>query len=816
MNEQLILNKWNLLGKDLKIKAEVPGDITIDMYNAGKVSNPYILENYKDSTWVGRENFTYECEFDVPSPSFAKESQVLVFEGIDLFSIIYLNGIKIGETKNAFLEYRFDVKNALKEKNNLLQVKMISTLNEADKINTDGYNVIFNKPRIFLRKPQCHFGWDWAPKICAYGIIGKVYLESKERFQIEDVHYKADDKGNLSFFIKTNYTTETLFRPDGSVAKQGESKKDDKLVFRLAKTPFGNDFDTYEIPLEGKKNFLALKYRDFALWWPTGYGEQPLYNYVIDLYRDNKKVDTKQGYFAFRSVSLLEEAKGNNLLGMDFLINNKKIFLKGSNWVPPEFFTGVMKDEKYKKMIALAKEMNINMLRVWGGGSYEKDIFYSLCDKYGILVWQDICLACADIPEDNQEFVSNLLKEVEYQVKRLRNHPCLVYWCGGNEKTGTYGNLINKGDFLVNCLLYGVIYNLDDTRPYSRQSPHSYTDVGNDYRSGDTHYGNFEYALDHGMADYRKYISKKNVPFVSECAVMGPSSEESLRKIFGNDHIWPMDEMWKDRFMENPYGISPLDFPHRELFYAEDMYGKVDGITSFVKKASLAHAEALRAEFEYTRANRHISGAFLNWMFDDIWPSGTWAILDYYLEPKQAYYALKNSYRPRLASFYEDKDGFTHVFFDNSTNIPYSGKLIFGAKKYDGKSLFEKEVKLENVLDDVFDLKLDFKVTDFDAYFFAKFLDDGEEIKTLYSPYMWRNHSFASDFDYNVEQIDSKHIKIHIKANSFAKSLFINFKDNYRYSFSSNYIDLEKGDEAIVDINSEEDIDLSSLNLTSF
>ena len=816
MEERKALSIWHLQGNGQTIPAKVPGDITIDFLNAGLIKDPYILENYKEAEWVGREDFSYVTTFDLSKEELEKPSHILVFEGIDLFADIYLNGTLLGKTKNAFIEYRFDVSSLVKEKGNILEVKMHSTLNAADKINTDGYFVTFNKPRIFLRKPQCHFGWDWAPKICAYGITGKAYLENVEKYRIADVFYKSDDLGHFSLHIETSYTTKDVVDPFGKVLKKETPKDNDHFVIKLSKEPFSNEYDVYEVPSMGKKTFFAKNFEKFEKWWPQGYGAQPLYNYVIELYRGDKKMDEKKGTFAFRKVSVLEEAKENGALGFDFLINGEKIFLKGSNWVPPECFTGVMEDAKYEKLLSLARSMNINILRVWGGGSYEKDLFYDYCDKYGILVWQDICLACADIPEDDKEFVNNLLDEVNYQIKRLRNHPSIIYWCGGNEKTGTYGNLITHGDFLVNSLLYGVIYNLDDSRPYRRQSPHSYTDVGNDWVSGDTHHSSFELALVKGMAGYRKDVSEIIVPFESECAVMGPSSEETLRKIFGKGHIWPMDEMWKDRFMENPYGVIPMDFPHRELFYAENLYGKVKDVTDFVKKAMLAHAEALKCEAEFTRAHRAITGAFLNWMFDDIWPSGTWSIVDYYTEPKEAYYALRKSFASHLASFYEDHNGLTHFFFDNSTREPFSGTLRYGVKKIDGTLLEEKEIRAKNVLKEVFDTPLGRKNFAKDEYLYAIYEEDGKEVKTLYSPSMWSGLSFDSRYSYKLEVLDKRHARLKINAQTFVKSLFVHFLDTYKYLYSDNYLDLEKGEERSIDIECEEDTSFESLMFESF
>jgi len=818
MNGIRFLNDgWEIKCGKYVIPSSVPGDITIDFYKQGLISNPYIAENYKDAEWISRSNYEYFKEFDIDEKQIQSDVVNIVFKGIDLFAEIFINDVSLGKTKNAFLLYKFDIKKYVRVGKNKLVVKFKSTLAEMDKIDTTGYVSIFNLPRMFVRKPQCHFGWDWAPKICASGIIDECYIECKNKYQIEDVQIIADDRGNLRFHTLLNYDNKPLFGPDDKVLLQGEEPKDDKLVYYVSKTPFGNEFDRFEVPMMGKKNYLAKRFDNVELWWPVGYGEANLYNYKIELVRDGKIMDSREGRFGFRSVKLIEDAKDNNSIGLDFYINGKKIYLKGSNWVPPECFTGVMQDEKYRKMIKLAKDMNANILRVWGGGSYEKDIFFDICDEEGIVVWQDFALACADIPEENPEFLNNFLDEVRYQIKRLRNHPSLIYWCGGNEKTGTYGNCITHGDYLVNCIIYGIVQDLDGTRPYRRQSPHSYTDVGNNPLSGDSHYGNGESVFVKNTYDeYRDDMASKVVPFASECAILGPSSEETLRKIFPKEHLWPMDDMWADRFMKNPYSTVLLDFPHRELLMAEKFYDSVNGLTDFIQKCMIAHAETMRAEAEYSRAHSDQTGAFLNWMFDDIWPSGTWATIDYYLEPKEVYYQLRRSFAPHLVSFWQDKNKKTHLFVSNQTNKRFSTSLEVSVKKLSGETFEKNKFNIQLDENGLFDTIIDFKESGYDVYLSAKYCDEGEEKNTIYSPTMFRFAKFDNKYSFDVEQLSPNKIKVKIHANSFIKSLFIHFDDNYKYCFSDNYLNIEKDSDKTIYIESENMIDANSIKFQAF
>lgn len=205
------LNNWTLTFDNKTISAQVPGDITIDLYRAGLVKNPYFGLDYKDIEWVARRDFTYRTTICADKELLNNQSVTVVFDGIDVFADVYLNGTHLGATKNMFLQYRYEIRNLLHEGNNTLTVEMHSTLNAMDKIDTTGYYAIFNEKRMFVRKAQCHFGWDWAPKICAYGIWNDVYVECGSKQKINDVYVVADDKGNAAFFVELNYNINSTY-----------------------------------------------------------------------------------------------------------------------------------------------------------------------------------------------------------------------------------------------------------------------------------------------------------------------------------------------------------------------------------------------------------------------------------------------------------------------------------------------------------------------------------------------------------------------------------------------------------------------------
>ncbi len=811
------LTSWTVEYNNKKIPASVPGDITVDLFKAGLIKDPYYGLNYQENVWIARTDFTYETEIIADEKLLGEEVIEVVFDGIDVFSDVYLNGELLGSTQNMFLQYRFDLKNKLKLGKNTLKVCMRGTLNEMEKFDDEDYFAVFNTKRLFVRKAQCHFGWDWAPKICAYGIWESVRLEYGPKAKIVDVYTVADDEGNLTIFNELSYDWHKVFDANGKdVSFEYIEYKGDTLHYYLSEKPFGDKYIKKSVGVAGKKNFACFKIDNPELWWPVGYGKQPLYNYKIELERGGEIVCVKTGRVGFRTVNLVEKPKADNYLGYELFINGQLIFAKGANWVPIECFTGVVQDEKYERLVDLAVNANYNMLRVWGGGIYEKDIFYDLCDEKGILVWQDIMLACGDIPEDKPWWVDNLIKEVEYQVKRLRNHPSLVYWCGGNEKTGCYGRCITRGDFLVNVILQGCIFNLDRTRPYARQSPCSHTDVGQDSNSGESHHNSFERALVEGLDRYRELVAEKRVPFISESALMGPNTVEANKRIYPADKLWPMNELWDDRLMENPYGSVPMTFAKRQIKYASDLYGEVTSLEDFTAKAMLAHAEAMRAECEFARSGEGFTSGFMAWMYTDIWPSGSWSVLDYWCEPKQAYYQMQRSFEPRLVTFVQNNKKQTELIVINDTCEPYSATVRYGVKTFDGRVLFEDKVSVDNLLGKVFAKTVDFNCDRTGIYLFAEYQDGGEIKTNIYSPKMWSGEKFVSDYTYKTEALAKNKIKVTVKANSFAKSVFISFKDNFKYIYSDNYLDIEAGAEKSIVVTSNEDINADDIIVTDY
>jgi len=709
-----------------------------------------------------------------------------------------------------------DIADIVKERGNILEVKMHSTIAAMENMDCKHYFGVFNTPRVLLRKKQCDFGWDWAANIPGYGIWKDVVVSSEAKECITEVRYIAGADKKAIFIAELNYCYRSHYDNEGNFVEMINPHKDE-LRFSLAKTPGGKleEVETKVLAVQGRKHFVTFHNSEAKLWWPNGYGEQPLYGYKVELIRDGEVVSVKEGYMAYRSVELVQEALDDEMLSYQIKINGKNVFVKGSNWVPLDCFTGSIPEEKYIKLISQAKKANYNMLRIWGGGIYENEIFYETCDKLGIMVWQDFMFACADIPDSEEDWLKNTLEECEYQIKRLRNYPSIVYWCGGNEKTGSFGSLIKCGDNFVDVTLRGLVGHLDGTRPYARQSPCSWTDIANDKNSGESHAGSFEPALVHGVLAYRKLVSQAMVSFTSENALMGPVSKQCYERIFPQDKLWPMNEMWEDRMLTNPYAAERIMFCEAERRFASEAYGEPKSLEEFIAKGMMIHAEMIRCEIEYQRSHKGITAGYMNWMYSDMWPTGTWAVVDYYTEPKQTYYQMARSYEPTLMTFIQNKQNEVLLTGINDTLSDVKVAYEYGQKTLTGKTLWKITGEATLGTETVFTKKVENCVDVKDAYLYVIYTLNGETKTNVFSLDFWHSCDFESDYLVDVEA-DGNQAIVTIKANQFAKSVFLSLPDNYKYDYSDNYVDIEAGQTKTIVITASEPIDVAKLTVTDF
>ncbi len=788
----------------------VPGDVHQTLLDESVIPDPFWAENYKDCDWVSRCDWLIYRDFTVDASLKGKRLE-LVFDGIDTYASVRLNGRLLGCTDNMFLQYSFDVTDQVYfDGSNRLEVEIYSTRSTIEKRDTTGYFACFNVERIFSRRVQCQFGWDWAPNLLSVGIWQSVRLQAVTAGTIENVYARGDAQGHACFDIKTDEFT-------SDAARTGSSN----LFLELEVSDGGQTFHK-KIPVTGQKNFIDLQVPNPKLWWPKGYGTPALYSYVIVLKEGNHVLDQYKGRFGFRTVELIQEPLDSDKRSFRFEINGKPIFCMGANWVPAHCFTGCIEDETYRHLLTLAKDANLNTLRVWGGGMYENDIFYDLCDEMGILVWQDFMFACGDIPDDDPGFVDEVIKEFKYQVKRLRNHPSIFHWCGGNEKTGAFGKLIKRGDLITKVIAPGIVRDYIPNATYTPSSPFGYTDIANDSRSGDTHGGTYEEAFADDMTKFRKYIDQKQAVFMSEFGLHGPPVIRSLKKFIPSDHLWPLNGIWESHVQDNPYNSIPETFVQIQQACAEQLFFKPASISDFVKTAGTFYAEYLYAEFQHHRRRLPENSGAMIWMLNDCWPAANWSVVDFYGRPKQAYYALKRACRPVMLSFRQKGDRI-EVYLTNNSLSEVKGDVCLYLQNMEGtvdRLLAQSKMSMPSHDSRVV---LEISRSNFpkdiqNNYLVAVLESPSETLQEIYFHDLWKEIAWPNP-EISIQILSEGWEKscyraaCRLKTTRFARCINVTTSEDIHVLMSDNYFDLSAGQSKDIILISQEKFNTDRLTL---
>ncbi|MCS3868936.1 beta-galactosidase/beta-glucuronidase [Chryseobacterium ginsenosidimutans] len=394
------------------LTATVPGTVHLDLMNNKIIPDPYKDENEKKVQWIENEDWDYQTSFTISAKELENQNIDLVFNGLDTFSEIYLNGKLLRKTDNMFRKWEIPVKQNLKIGDNLLQIKFKSSVNVGKELAKKVPFTMPESPRSFVRKAQYQFGWDWGPRLVTAGIWKDVKLNFWNSAKIQNI--KIEQNSVTKQKAELNIQTEIFAQIEGKYSISINNKKEN-------------------IQLKKGKNTIQIPFiiNNPKLWQPNGWGDPNLYDIKISLQKESNILADKIERIGLRTIELIQEkdAKGKSFY---FKVNGNPMYVKGTNWIPSDSFTPRITKEKYQKLIKDSKEANMNMIRVWGGGIYEDDEFYKTCDENGILVWQDFMFAGSFYPSD-EKFLNNVKEEVKNQVNRLQNHPSIALWCGNNE-----------------------------------------------------------------------------------------------------------------------------------------------------------------------------------------------------------------------------------------------------------------------------------------------------------------------------------------------------------------------------------------------
>jgi beta-mannosidase len=591
---------------------------------------------------------------------------------LDTYAQVKLNGKVIGEPSNMFVEHRFEVKRILKAGNNILEIVFDSpTLRMKQLEGQYGALKVSHVPygayaRVYARKAQYSFGWDWGPKLATSGLWRSIYLEAFSDCRIKSIFARA---------VK--------------ISKQNADVRIDVDLERKGHAPTVLNFEMTGEGFEYRKSFnvtnarksVTFKIPNPHLWWPNGYGDQSLYQVKVSAVSRGIECDTKSSSFGIRTIRLLQETDSD---GKSFIfeINGVKIFCKGADWIPSDNFIPRIPTSTYERLLTMARDAHMTMVRVWGGGIYEQDIFYELCDRYGLMVWQDFMFACGEYPEDGW-FLREVRDEAEKAVTRLRNYPSVVLWCGNNECEWNFckGNPGKNPDEMNGApifrdLLPSVCRSLDGTRPYWRSSPFG---IGfpNDESNGNHH----QWEVWGLWKDYKDY-EKDFARFVTEFGFQAPASLKTMEPV-----TLASDRHPQSRVLEHH---NKLPEGTERLFRFLASHFLIPGdFDDFVFKGQLVQAEALKTAVEHWRRRKFKTAGSMFWQLNDCWPVTSWSVIDSGLRPKAAYYFAKKFYAPLLVSFRHTHDSL-EVWGTNDFLLPLNGDLRVILRSFEGVESWTK------------------------------------------------------------------------------------------------------------------------------
>lgn len=665
------------------LPAIVPGDVHLDLLRNGKIDDPLYGTNAEKCKWIEEKTWIYRKVFNV-SRDFIKEKVELVFEGLDLDAEIFLNGVKIGEHHNAFIPYIIDVTSSIKEGENELLVYIDVGKKRVKDKPLEKYLVDESYYRIWMRKPQFVFGWDWGPYLPTCGIWRSVSLKSYEGIAIRDVFLKSsilEDKVRMEIELEIENVLSQPIEVELFITLKGE--KEDGLGEKFIANP-GINKKSYSLIINNPK-----------LWYPAPIGDPYLYDCKVTVSKDGNNLDSYSTKYGIREIMLIKEPieEGESFI---ISINGKKVFCKGADWIPADSIIANVSKEKYEKLIELAKEANFNMFRIWGGGIYEDPYFYELCDKNGIMVWQDFMFACAPYPDDDEEFMKEVEKEARVIIKQLRNHPSLVVWCGNNENQwihymGAWGGKDTRlyGSKIYDELLPRLCKELDPTRPYWPSSPYCGEDP-NSEECGDRHAWSLSIQTEdpYERVNYKLYALDKG-KFITEFGQLAPPLKKSLEQFTPKDELYIDSLTWK--FHNNTFERGNIKASLERFFIPQEKLT----LDEYLMGGQMIQAEALKFALEHWKRRIFNTAGELFWMYSDCWgTTGGWVVVDYYLRKKPSYYYVKRVFEPINVSLREEEDR-VDVFV---TNELYKNSILdveYGIKNFTGDTLIKGKAKIE-------------------------------------------------------------------------------------------------------------------------
>ena len=665
------------------LPAKVPGGVHTDLLALGRIPNPFTADNEKRVQWVAESDWVYRYNFTCPPELLAEEHVLLVCDGLDTLASLVLNGHELGHTDNMFRRYEWQVKPFLNEAGeNVLTINFASPVKFIAEKNAirempGPYHSMGGGP--YIRKAPYQFGWDWGPQLPPIGIWKDICLEGYSEARLAEVHLRQQHAGG-QVTVEARITIEHW----GKMPITG--------VVRIT-APDGEIHDNNASITMQNEVIVKVSIPHPELWWPNGYGSQPLYRVDVLLKSSHTSkdglLDLRSYQIGLRTIELRqqEDEWGRSFV---FVVNKIPILAKGSNWAPAESFPTRISDEYIEGLIRSAAETHQNMLRVWGGGFYEEERFYDLCDRYGILVWQEFIFSCSAYPLNDPEFLENVHVEAIQNIRRLRHRASLALWCGNNEmEWGWVDWNWDRSQLQDLKVAYDQFFHHtlpewcqaeDPDHTYWPSSPSSDTPFvdPNGQRQGDAHY----WDVWHGGKPFTSY--RQQYPrFMSEFGFQALPPLDTIRT-YADEADWNMTSYIMEQHQKNASGNSMIV---RQML---DMFRLPKNFESLVYLSMVLQAEGIRYGVEHWRRHPDRVAGILYWQLNDCWPVASWSSLDYFGRWKALHYAARRFYAPIMLSI-EDKPPEQAVFVSNDWLDPWEGNLKWSLEKLDGEILTSGE-----------------------------------------------------------------------------------------------------------------------------
>lgn len=642
-----LFGDWHLSCKEngMVWQTTLPGDVQSTLIAAGDLDDPYVGMQENEAQWVDKRHWTYFRSFEVDAAMLAYDHVYLNAEMVDTLATFRINGKKILSTDNQFRRYRVDVAKVLVEGVNKMEIAFEPPLKEAarraaayplDMPYTTNNRV---KHLNHLRKTACHGGWDWGVCLVLTGIYGDLSLHACNMARIEHVCTTQHHGKNV---CDVDVTVE-LF-----AVKAGQVQLDIELA--------GQQINQTITVQPGKQNLTnRITIKKPRLWWPAGHGDQPLYDLSVRV--GDQCVSKRLGLRHIR----WDNSRDSIGTQMTLYVNHKPIFCKGANWIPADGLSTLQTDDVFERLIDDAVDANMNMLRVWGGGQYERARFYELCDEKGMMLWHDLMFACQLYPFDDA-FIANVAQEIDFQVKRLRDHASMVLWCGDNEVEGALGwfeqSRKHHDTYLVaydrlNHANGKAVTQADPNVTYWPSSPSNgpghQGNVWDNDASGDMHY----WAVWHHGKSFDAYYDV--IPrFCSEFGYQSFSSIDLVRKYIDPSQFNPTSPQM-EHHQRNPRGNSLI----MEMFTR--YFRMPTSFQSTLYLSQVQQAVAIKTAVEYWRSLRPVCMGTLIWQLNDNWPVASWSSIEYDGSWKQLHYHAKRFYEPVMVTLFHKADDIVQV-----------------------------------------------------------------------------------------------------------------------------------------------------------